>query len=174
MGSYSIKKYATESPSFPKSENSAPGSYSYPTFADLPASGSTPGNTAFIVATNRLYIWSGVGWYLIATVTNASPTAITGVDGAYTLAIDGTATTITAVSTDPEGFTLTWSYAVSSGSLGSTATVSQADNVFTITPSTNSAHEGTFSLTFSVTDGINGVVSAVSSFTLSLPSDSLL
>ena len=167
MGSYSRKRYATESASFPKSANSAPGSYSYATFADLPASGSTPGNTAFVVATNRLYIWSGVGWYLIATVTNASPTAITGVDGAYTLAIDGTATTITAVSTDPEGFTLTWSYAVSSGSLGSTATVSQADNVFTITPSTNSAHEGTFSLTFSVTDGINGVVSAVSSFTLS-------
>ena len=167
MGSYSRKRYATESASFPKSANSAPGSYSYATFADLPASGSTPGNTAFVVATNRLYIWSGVGWYLIATVTNASPTAITGVDGSYALANDGTATTITAVSTDPEGFSLTWSYAVSSGSLGSTATVSQADNVFTITPSTNSAHEGTFSLTFSVTDGINGVVSAVSAFTLS-------
>ena len=167
MGSYSRKRYATESASFPKSANSAPGSYSYPTFADLPASGSTPGNTAFVVETNRLYIWSGVGWYLIATVTNASPTAITGVDGAYTLATDGTATTITAVSTDPEGFALTWSYAVSSGSLGSTATVSQADNVFTITPSTDPANEGTFSLTFSVTDGLNGVVSAVSSFTLS-------
>ena len=84
----------------------------------------------------------------------------------YVLATDGTATTITAVSTDPEGFSLTWSYAVSSGSLGSTATVSQADNVFTITPSTDTANVGTFSLTFSVTDGINGVVSAVSSFTL--------
>ena len=159
MGSYSRKRYATESASFPKSASSAPGSYSYATFADLPASGSTPGNTAFVVATNKLYIWSGVGWYLIATVTNASPTAITGVDGSYSLAIDGTATTITAVSTDPEGFPLTWSYAVSSGSLGSTATVAQADNVFTITPSTNTANAGTFSLTFSVTDGINGVVS---------------
>ena len=167
MGSYSRKRYATESASFPKSASSAPGSYSYENFADLPASGSTPGNTAFVVATNKLYIWSGVGWYLIATVTNASPTAITGVNGSYDLAIDGSATTITAVSTDPEGFALTWSYAVSSGSLGSTATVSQADNVFTITPSTNSAHVGTFSLTFSVTDGINGVVSAVSAFTLS-------
>ena len=167
MGSYSRKRYATESASFPKSASSAPGSYSYATFDDLPASGSTPGNTAFVVATNKLYIWSGVGWYLIATVTNASPTAISGVNGSYSLAIDGTATTITAVSTDPEGFSLTWSYAVSSGSLGSTATVAQADNVFTITPSTNTANAGTFSLTFSVTDGLNGVVSAVSAFTLS-------
>ena len=167
MGSYSRKRYATESASFPKSASSAPGSYSYATFADLPASGSTPGNTAFVVATNKLYIWSGVGWYLIATVTNVSPTAISGVNGSYSLAIDGTATTITAVSTDPEGFPLTWSYAVSSGSLGSTATVAQADNVFTITPSTNTANAGTFSLTFSVTDGLNGVVSSVSAFTLS-------
>jgi hypothetical protein len=166
MGSYSRKRYATESASFPKSASSAPGSYSYATFADLPATGSTPGNTAFVVATNKLYIWSGVGWYLIATVTNVSPTAITGVDGTYTLATDGTATTITAVSTDPEGFSLTWSYAVSSGSLGSTATVSQADNVFTITPSSTEADAGTFSLTFSVTDGLNGVVSAVSAFAL--------
>ena len=166
MGSYSRKRYATESASFPKSASSAPGSYAYATFAELPASGSTPGNTAFVVATNRLYIWSGVGWYLIATVTNASPTAITGVAGAYALAIDGTATTITAVSTDPEGFALTWSYVVSTGSLGSTATVAQADNVFTITPSTDTANAGTFSLTFRVTDGLNGVVSAVSAFTL--------
>ena len=103
----------------------------------------------------------------IATVVNDAPSAITEVDGTYTLATDGTATTITAVSTDPEGLALTWSYVVQSGSLGSTATVSQADNVFTITPSTNSAHVGTFSLTFSVTDGVNGVVSAVSAFTLS-------
>ena len=166
MGSYSRKRYATESASFPKSASSAPGSYAYATFADLPATGSTPGNTAFVVATNKLYIWSGVGWYLIATVTNASPTAITGVSDTYALATDGTATTITAVSTDPEGFPLTWSYAVSSGSLGSTATVAQADNVFTITPSTNTANGGTFSLTFSVTDGTTGVVSSVSAFAL--------
>lgn len=164
MGSYSRERYATESASFPKSANSAPGSYAYATFAELPASGTTPGNTAFVVATNRLYIWSGVGWYLIATVTNASPTAITDVNSTYDLAIDGTATTITAVSTDPEGFALTWSYV---GSAGSKATVAQADNVFTITPSTDPANAGTFSLTFRVTDGLNGVVSAVSAFTLS-------
>ena len=49
----------------------------------------------------------------------------------YALASDGTATVITAISNDPEGFPLTWSYAVTTGSLGSTATVSQTDNVFT-------------------------------------------
>lgn len=84
-------------------------------------------------------MYTGSAWYLIATMINNSPTAITNVDSTYNLAIDGTPTVITAVSTDPEGFPLTWSYAVTSGSLGSTATISQTDNVFTITPSTNSA-----------------------------------
>jgi hypothetical protein len=130
-------------------------------------SGMNSGDTVLVSSNNKLYLWNGSGWYLIATVVNDAPSAITEVDGTYTLATDGTATTITAVSTDPEGLALTWSYVVQSGSLGSTATVSQADNVFTITPSTNSAHVGTFTLRFSATDGINGAVIKDSIFELS-------
>ena len=273
MVSYSRAKYVTQSTDFPGSVDSKPITATFATFADLPATSTTVGNIAFVVATNKLYIWSGVGWYLVAEVTNATPSSITGVAGTYDLATDGTATIITAVSTDPEGFALTWSYAVTSGSLAVTpaasaiavvnngsgaytlsggatgdnsnvdivvgqtvnftvnasghpfyirdsngganvsspaatgqgatsgvvswtpntagtyyyqcgnhaamvgtitvgaatvsATVAQADNVFTITPSTNTAAENTFSLTFNVTDGLNGSVSAVSAFTLS-------
>ena len=132
----------------------------------IAATGMSAGDQALVTALNKVFMYTGTAWYLVATMTNDSPTAITGVDGTYTLATDGTSTTITAVSTDPEGFALTWSYAVTTGSLGSTATVSQADNVFTITPSTTEADAGTFSITFSVTDGATGAVSAVSSFTL--------
>ena len=140
-------------------------------FSELSSlTGMKAGDNVLVTNTDKLYIFDGVGWYLIATITNSSPSAISGVDATYDLASDGTATTITAVSTDPEGFPLTWSYAVTTGSLGSTATVSQADNVFTITPSTTEAHAGTFSLTFSVTDGVNGSVSAVSGFTLAFAS----
>jgi hypothetical protein len=49
---------------------------------------------------------------------------------------------------------------------GATAAVSQADNVFTITPTTTEAYAGTFSITFSATDGVNGAVTAASAFTL--------
>ena len=140
--------------------------------------GMVAGQTALVTALNKVFMYTGSAWYLIATMTNASPTAITGVNATYDLAIDGTATTITAISTDPEGFPLTWSYAVTTGSLGSTATVSQADNVFTITPSTTEADAGTFSITFSVTDGATGAVNAVSAFTLvftpPLPTSGLL
>ena len=130
------------------------------------ATGMSAGDLALVTATNNMYVYSGSGWYKIATVQNDSPSAITGVDGTYSLAMDGTPTVITAVSTDPDGFPLTWSYAATSGSLGTIATVSQADNVFTITPSTTESDAGTFELTFSATDGVNGAVSAISTFTL--------
>ena len=150
----------------------ASGTTVYATVALLvAATGMSAGDQAYVTANNKLYLYTGSGWFLIATVANASPTAITGVAAATTLATDGTATVITAVSTDPEGLPLTWSYAVTTGSLtnggGATATVSQADNVFTITPTTTQAYAGTFSITFSVTDSVNGAVAAVSAFTLS-------
>jgi len=126
--------------------------------------GMSNGDQALVQSTNNLYMYSGSGWYKIATIQNDAPSAITGVDGSYALATDGAATTITAVSTDPEGFALTWSY--TSSGLGSIATVSQVDNVFTVTPSTDAANAGSFTLTISATDGINGAVSTVPSFTL--------
>ena len=133
----------------------------------IAVTGMSTGRTALVTGLNKVFMYNGSAWYLIATMTNSSPTDITGVNSTYSLATDGTATTITAVSTDPEGFPLTWSYATTTGSLGSTATVSQADNVFTITPSSTVADAGTFSITFSVTDGATGAVNAVSAFTLS-------
>ena len=128
-------------------------------------SGMSSGDQALVTSLNKLFMYTGSGWFLIATMTNASPTSITGVDGTYALASDGTATTITAVSTDPEGFPLTWSYSTSG--LGAIATVSNVNNVFTITPSTDSANFGTFTLTISVTDGATGAVNSVSSLSLS-------
>jgi len=150
------------------SEVSSGGGASITVYADMTAliaaTGMSDGDQAFVTANNNLYLYSGTGWYKIATVQNDSPSAITGVDGTYSLAIDGTPTVITAVSTDPEGFPLTWTYSTSG--LGSIATVSQADNVFTITPSTDDANFGTFTLTINATDGVNGAVSANTSITL--------
>jgi hypothetical protein len=141
------------------------------TYADMAAliaeTGMSDGDQAFVLANNNLYIYKTNGWFKIATVENLQPGSISGIASSYVLADDGTPTVITATATDPEGFPLTWSYAVTTGSLGSTAAVSQTDNVFTITPSTTEADAGDFSITFSVTDGATTAVNAVSSFTLS-------
>ena len=130
----------------------------------IAATGMSSGDQALVTANNNLYIYNGSGWYKIATVNNQSPSAITGVNGTYELAMDGSPTTITAVSTDPEGFPLTWSY--STTGLGSIATITNTDGVFTITPSTVEANAGTFTLTISATDGTNGAVNASSNITL--------
>ena len=146
------------------------GNTVYATLALLTAAtGMSTGDMAYVTANNKLYLYTGSGWFLVATVQNNSPTAITGVASTVDLAKDGTATTITAVSTDPDGYALTWSYSVTTGSLtnggGATATVSQADNVFTITPTTTTSYGGEFSITFSASDGTN-TATAISAFTL--------
>lgn len=137
----------------------------------ISATGMSDGDQAYVTSNKKLYLYNGGGWYLVSTTTNDPPSAVSGVSATYTLAKDGTATVITAISTDPEGFPLTWSHAVTTGSLGSTATISQTSNVFTITPSTTEADAGEFSITFSATDGVN-TISAVSSFTLSFSENS--
>ena len=145
---------------------SGPASTAVTNLSDLTAiSSPATGQSVLVTSTNKLYIYNGTGWYLIAEVTNLSPTAITGLNATYDLATDGTSTTITLNSTDPEGATLTWSHAVTTGTLGSTATITNVNNVFTITPSTTEADAGSFSVTFSASDGSQAATS-VSAFTL--------
>jgi hypothetical protein len=140
------------------------GNSIYADISLLPLSGNSTGDQAFVSATNRLYLWNGAGWFNIALI-NTSPSITTGPDASYAFAVDGTPIVLTLVAEDPEGISITWSYAVTTGSLGSTATVSQSDNVFTITPSNSEINAGTFGITFTASDGIN-LATAASSFTL--------
>lgn len=137
----------------------------YATIDLLPLSGASTGDQAYVSGNNRLYLWNGTGWYNIALI-NTTP-SISGASATYDLATDGTATTVTITATDPEGIPIT--YSIASDTSGNIATVSQGTgsntNVFTITPSTNAANAGTFSLTFRASDGVN-IATAVSSFTL--------
>ena len=135
----------------------------YALATDLPLSGNTAGSMAFVQETNRLYLWSGTGWYNVATISGAA-SSITGANSSYTLATDGTPIVVTLSQT---GLTSpTWSYQVTTGSLGRTATVTQADNVFTITPSTRAKDIGSFGITFKATDGSNTLVTT-SQFSMS-------
>ena len=137
----------------------------YATIDDLPLSGVAEGEMALVDSTDRLYIFSDLGWYNIALV-NTSP-SISNVASSYTLSTDGSATVITIDAADPEGLPLTFSLV--SDTSANTATVVQGTgantNIFTVTPSTNDADAGSFSLTFRASDGVN-IASAASSFTL--------
>ena len=137
----------------------------YATVDNLPTSGNSQGDMAHVTANNTLYFWNGSGWYKIALI-NTNP-SISGVSSSYTLATDGTATTVTMTATDPEGLPIT--YSIASDTSGNTATVAQgsgaSSNVFTVTPSTNTAYAGSFTLTFRASDGVN-LATAPATFTL--------
>ena len=125
---------------------------------NLPA-GADAGTLAYTTDTNKMFCFNGTAWILVFTATspNASPNLVTGPKGRYLLAVDGTPTVITLAAQDPEGVVLSWSYAITDGVLGNTATISQADNVLTITPSTDTANSGSFEITISISDGVNVV-----------------
>ena len=118
----------------------------------LVASSPSNGALGFVSANNRLYMYTGTGWFNIALI-NTNPTITQGGLGNYLLAQDGTPTVITLVAEDPEGLPITWSY--NAVSLENHATIVQADNVFTITPSTDPAEAGDFTVTFTASDGVN-------------------
>ena len=148
------------------------GVTTYSAIGDLPLTGNSAGDMAYVSGNNRLYINNGTGWYNIALVnTNPSITSVQDANSnttPFTLAVDGTATVITITASDPEDIPLTYSYSVTSGSLtnggGTTATVTQGTgantNVFTVTPTTTQAYAGSFVLTFTASDGINQATSA--------------
>ena len=130
------------------------------------------GNQALVTSTNKIFMYNGTGWYLIATITNGAPSAISNVDSAYAFA-SGSPIIVNAIATDPEGLPLTWSSTTSG--LGNIATIAQgtgdSSNYFTITPSTNDSDAGTFTLTIAATDNVNGAVNFPASFTLAFATD---
>ena len=151
--------------------------------SDLPISGNSAGDTVLVTSTNNLMIYNGSGWYKIATITNANPTISSAGNAYYSFATNGTPVTIEIVASDPEGIALQYKYQVTTGSLGSTATVTNSatsggtysalaantlsnNRFFKVTPSTNDSHAGTFAITFSVTDGVNTANSSASTFSL--------
>ena len=135
------------------------------TVGDLPI-GASPGDQAVVQSNNKLYIRTADGWYATALI-NTAP-SISGNDASYELASDQTPTVITLTATDPENDPVTFSHSVSSGDLNGT-TVTQDDNVFTITP--HVSQPATFDLTFSADDSVNVATTTPSSFSLSFAPD---
>ena len=129
----------------------------YSTLNDLPSSGLTSGDQAFVSSTSRFYISNGSGWYNVALI-NATPSLTIDPTGTIILATDGvTPIVITLTATDSDNPIAALTYSVESdGNFGGLGTISQDSSVFTITPlSEDSATTGTSILTFKASDGIS-------------------
>ena len=128
----------------------------YATLDDLPTTGLTSGDQAYVSATSRFYISNGSGWYNVALV-NATPNLTISPSGAIELNTDGSTTTITLTATDSDYPDAALTFSVDSdGSFGGLGTISQDSSVFTITPlSEDSATTTSSTLTFKASDGIS-------------------
>lgn len=126
----------------------------YSTLADLIAvSSPSAGDMAFVSENNNVYIRAASGWRKIATI-NESPTAVSGHSSSYPSFADNAYTDITMASTDPEGFDVTWSYAVSgNGTLsGTNINNSGGTTLASIAVQTaNSNSGGTNTITYRIT-----------------------
>lgn len=140
----------------------------YATVADLPASGVAAGAKGIVEENKKLYVFTGASWVGVGLV-DQKPSFNTNPDGSYSLTPGGD-TVITLSATDPQGDPITYSHQVTAGSLGGSS-VSQADNVFTITGSTNPADTASFSITFSASDGTNVSTTTPSEFTVQFGTD---
>ena len=138
-------------------DNVSAGLTVYATLDDLPTTGLTSGDQAYVSATSRFYISNGSGWYNVALV-NATPNLTIDPTGTIILAIDGSTTnviTLTGTDSDYPDANLTYSVE-SDGSFFGLGTVSQDSSVFTITPlSQDSATTSSATLTFKASDGIS-------------------
>jgi len=151
-----------------KSVTAASGTTTYSSADTLPAT-ATSGDQAFVTSTNRLYIYSGSGWYNIALVNN-TPYWSTEAASSYDLNTTGTATTITILAVDSDGTQPVYT-ATADSDFNQIATLSRdSDNgrIFTITPTDSengTAVTGTGTITFKASDGIS-LVSTLSTFNL--------
>lgn len=142
----------------------------YDSYGSLPREGLIAGQQAFTLADNTLFITDGNLWFRTAVVNRApyitSITDDSANSSPFTLSNIGEVTTITIVAGDSDAWqSITFSAAPDSD-FNTMATISQNENIFTITPlSQDSATATSGNVTFSVTDGQN-VTSSLNEFNL--------
>ena len=129
----------------------------YANLAAFPSSGNTVGDYAFATDTKALYVWDGTEWDRISTGNNETPRLTTTPASTHNLSGSGSTTQITIAASDPEGFPITYSYDTNPVSPNQLTNVSESNGVFTLTPSTNSAHAGSFTLRLKASDGVSTI-----------------
>ena len=133
----------------------------YANFAAFPSSGNTAGDYAFATDTKALYVWDGAEWDRVSTGNNETPRLTTTPANTLDLETDGSTSTLTMAAEDPEGFPITYSSDTNPASPNQITGLTNSGGTFTFTPSTNSAHEGSFTARLKASDGISTTSHAV-------------
>ena len=137
------------------------GVTSYANLAAFPSSGNTAGDYAFATDTKALYVWDGAEWDRVSTGNNETPRLTTTPASALSLEADGSTSQLVIAAEDPEGFPITYSHDTSPASPNQVTNITNSGGTFTLTPSTNNAHEGNFTLRLKASDGVSTTSHAV-------------
>ena len=121
----------------------------------LPTSGNSVGDLAFATLTKSLHLWDGSEWDRINSGGDENPRLTTTPATTHNLNADGTNTAITIVASDPEGFPITYSHDTNPASPNQVTNIVENNGVFTLVPSTNTAHAGNFTLRLKASDGVH-------------------
>ena len=138
---------------------SGSGVTSHANLAAFPASPSE-GDLAYAEDTDALYLRRGSGWERIDN-GGESPVILTDPPTTHDLDASGSTTSISMAAQDPEGFDIVYGIAYKTASnarptqLSADTTINQSTGTYTFTPSTNTAHSGTFKARLSASDGAN-------------------
>lgn len=134
------------------------GTNAYANKGAFPATGNNVGDYAFASDNKGLYIWDGTKWQRLFSGPDETLAWTTEASTSYALEADGSTTTITTAASDPEGFPIEYSYQLTPASPNQvTSVVNNNNGTFTLTPSTNTAHTGTFTLRTIASDGLYNV-----------------
>ena len=133
----------------------------YANLAAFPSSGNTAGDYAFATDTKALYVWDGAEWDRISTGNNETPRLTTTPASTLSLEADGSTSQLVMAASDPEGFPITYSHDTSPASPNQVTNITNSGGTFTLTPSTNQAHAGNFTLRLKASDGVSTTSHAV-------------
>ena len=132
-----------------------PGVGLYANVGAFPGSGNTQGDFAIAQDTKALYIWDGAEWDRLNAGGDETPRLTTTPASTHNLDGTGSNTQITIAASDPEGFPITYSYDTNPANPNQITNVVENNGVFTLVPSTNSAHAGSFTLRLKASDGVH-------------------
>lgn len=127
----------------------------------FPSSGNSVGDYAWATNTKALYIWDGTEWDRVSTGNNETPRLTTTPASILELNADGSTSALTIAASDPEGFPITYDHDTSPASPNQVTNIAKSGGTFTLTPSTNTAHEGSFTLRLKASDGVSTTSHAV-------------
>ena len=127
-------------------------------YADITARNvATPsaGEMAWVISETSLYVYDGNEWDRVYSDSNGTPSWTIPPLGTYQLQTDGSNTIVSTTAVDPEGFPVVYDYDTNPATPSQvTSIVNNNDGTFSMTPSTNPSHAGSFTLRVKATDGL--------------------